>query len=62
VHRVPQPPADYRHNDGMEHGHVHEAVLVMGPGADIRAPGAAVTQQLCGHWPNGNLSAAAPAS
>jgi hypothetical protein len=28
----------------------YEAVLVMEPGADVRAPGAAVTVALCGHW------------
>jgi hypothetical protein len=50
VQRVPQPPADYRHTEGMQHGFVHEVVLAMDPGADIRAPGAAITRQLCGHW------------
>ncbi|WP_116104128.1 hypothetical protein [Amycolatopsis thermalba] len=28
----------------------HDAVLGMAPGADERAPGAAVTVALCGHW------------
>ena len=28
----------------------HDAVLTMESGADIRAPGAAVTVALCGHW------------
>ena len=28
----------------------HEAVLTMGPEADLRAPGAAITVALCGHW------------
>jgi len=28
----------------------HEAVLAMDPLADMRAPGAAVTMALCGHW------------
>jgi hypothetical protein len=28
----------------------HEAVLAMDPLADVRAPGAAVTVALCGHW------------
>lgn len=28
----------------------HEAVLVMEPGADLRAPGAAITAALCGSW------------
>jgi hypothetical protein len=34
----------------VRRAYVHEAVLVMGPGADLRAPGAAVTAALCGHW------------
>jgi hypothetical protein len=29
---------------------VHEASLQLAPGADDRAPGAAVTVELCGHW------------
>ncbi|MCG2620725.1 hypothetical protein LVY72_02230 [Arthrobacter sp. I2-34] len=29
---------------------VHEAVLAMDPGADLRAPGGAVTLALCGAW------------
>jgi hypothetical protein len=29
---------------------VHEAVLELAAGADERAPGAAVTVALCGHW------------
>ncbi|MGH4026379.1 MAG: hypothetical protein ACRDRV_17530 [Pseudonocardiaceae bacterium] len=28
----------------------HDAVLAMEPGADLRAPGAAITVALCGHW------------
>jgi hypothetical protein len=28
----------------------HDAVLRIGPKEDIRAPGAAVTVALCGHW------------
>ncbi len=28
----------------------HDAVLSMEPGADMRAPGAAITVALCGHW------------
>lgn len=28
----------------------HEAILAMDPLADLRAPGAAVTMALCGHW------------
>jgi hypothetical protein len=34
----------------MRQAFAHEAVLVMEPGADVRAPGAAVTAGLCGHW------------
>jgi hypothetical protein len=34
----------------MRQAFAHEAVLVMGPDADIRAPGAAITVALCGHW------------
>jgi len=28
----------------------HDAVVTMAPDADLRAPGAAVTVALCGHW------------
>ena len=28
----------------------HDAVLALAPGADERAPGAAITVALCGHW------------
>jgi hypothetical protein len=34
----------------MRQAFAHEAVLVMEPDADVRAPGAAVTVALCGHW------------
>jgi hypothetical protein len=34
----------------MRQAFAHEAVLVMEPGADVRAPGAAVAVGLCGHW------------
>jgi len=34
----------------MRHGFAHEATLAMDPDADIRAPGAAITAALCGHW------------
>jgi len=33
----------------MKHAFAHDAVLVMEPGSDDRAPGAAVTLGLCGH-------------
>jgi hypothetical protein len=34
----------------MRQAFVHEAVLLMEPHADVRAPGGAVTVALCGHW------------
>jgi hypothetical protein len=34
----------------MRRAFAHEAVLVMEPEGDVRAPGAAVTAALCGHW------------
>ncbi len=34
----------------MREAFAHEAVLVMEPDANVRAPGAAVTVALCGHW------------
>ena len=34
----------------MREAFVHEAILDMDPDADIRAPGAAVTLELCGQW------------
>ncbi|MGR6319441.1 hypothetical protein Q2K19_28700 [Micromonospora soli] len=34
----------------MREGYAHQAVLEMAPDADERAPGAAVTVALCGHW------------
>jgi hypothetical protein len=34
----------------MREAFAHEAVLVMEPDADMRAPGAAITVALCGHW------------
>jgi len=34
----------------MRMAFAHEAVLDMDPLADMRAPGAAVTMALCGHW------------
>ncbi|GAA3335191.1 hypothetical protein GCM10020358_02460 [Amorphoplanes nipponensis] len=30
--------------------YAHDAVLMMGPEADPRAPGGAITTALCGHW------------
>ena len=34
----------------MREAFAHEAVLSMAPEADLRAPGAAITVALCGHW------------
>jgi hypothetical protein len=34
----------------MRQAFAHEALLAMGEEADERAPGAAVTVALCGHW------------
>jgi hypothetical protein len=34
----------------MRHAFVHEAVVVMQLESDPRAPGAAITAALCGHW------------
>ncbi|MGK5558914.1 hypothetical protein ACSNOI_45665 [Actinomadura kijaniata] len=34
----------------MRRAFAHEAVVAMEPGEDIRAPGAAITVALCGHW------------
>jgi hypothetical protein len=40
----------YPHTGIMRQAFAHEAVLVMEPDADVRAPGAAVAVALCGHW------------
>ncbi|WP_232291948.1 hypothetical protein [Frankia sp. QA3] len=34
----------------MRRPFAHEFVLVLAPGGDERAPGAAITAALCGHW------------
>jgi hypothetical protein len=34
----------------MRQAFAHEALLLMAPDADTRAPGAAITTALCGHW------------
>jgi hypothetical protein len=34
----------------MRQAYAHDAVLDMAPDADTRAPGAAITVALCGHW------------
>ena len=34
----------------MRHAYAYDAVLGLAPDADIRALGAAVTAELCGHW------------
>ena len=38
------------HTGSVRHAFVHDAILVMEPEADDRAPGASVTVALCGHW------------
>ncbi|CAJ62220.1 hypothetical protein FRAAL3577 [Frankia alni ACN14a] len=35
---------------GVRRPFAHEFVLVLAPGGDERAPGAAITAALCGHW------------
>src|SRR5436309_15557912 len=39
-----------RHTGRVRQAFAHDAVLVMAPHADPRAPGAAITVALCGHW------------
>lgn len=39
-----------RHTERMRETFAHDAVLMMDPGADTAAPGAAITTALCGHW------------
>jgi hypothetical protein len=34
----------------MRVAYAHEAMLVMDSDGDLRAPGAAITAELCGHW------------
>jgi hypothetical protein len=34
----------------VREGFAHDAVLTMEPEGDVRAPGAAITVGLCGHW------------
>jgi hypothetical protein len=34
----------------MRHAYAHDAVLSLAPDADMRAPGGAITAELCGHW------------
>ena len=31
-------------------GYAHDAVVILDPGGDSRAPGGAITVALCGHW------------
>jgi hypothetical protein len=38
------------HTGPVRQAFVHDAILVMEPEADERAPGASVTVALCGHW------------
>ena len=34
----------------MRQAYAHDAVVVLEPGGDPRAPGGAITVALCGHW------------
>jgi hypothetical protein len=34
----------------MRRAFAHDAVVLMEPTGDVRAPGAAITAALCGHW------------
>jgi hypothetical protein len=34
----------------MRQAFAHDAVVAIEPGADVRAPGGAITVALCGHW------------
>jgi hypothetical protein len=34
----------------MREGFAHDAVVTMDGDADVGAPGAAITKELCGHW------------
>jgi hypothetical protein len=34
----------------MRHAYAHDAVLELAAEDDIRAPGGAITTELCGHW------------
>ena len=45
-----QPWTGWRHDAVMRQVFAHDAVLMMGPDEDERAPGAAITVALCGSW------------
>ena len=38
------------HTGRMREAFVHDAVVTIEAGGDVRAPGAAITVALCGHW------------
>ena len=40
----------FQHTDHMGRWSAHDAVVVMEPAGDERAPGACITVALCGHW------------
>lgn len=46
----PGVSAGDRRNGSMLTPYVHQVSLVMSPGADLDAPGAAITLELCGSW------------
>ena len=41
---------DLAHTEPVRTAFAHDAVLVLEADGDVRAPGAAVTVALCGHW------------
>ena len=44
------PSIDLRILNDMWQPYAHDAILIMDPDGDVRAPGAAITTALCGHW------------
>lgn len=46
----PEVSSKGREEGAMLASYVHQAILVMGPEADLDAPGAAITLKLCGSW------------
>jgi hypothetical protein len=51
---TPRTGVDSRHqpeqDEPVKQPFAHQSILVMEPDADLRAPGAAITVALCGHW------------
>ena len=42
--------SDLRQDQLVRNSFAHDAVISMDSDADMRAPGAAITVALCGHW------------